>query len=796
MSLINLRSTWNHLRKNKLHTLLNIFGLAAGLLFFVHLIIYISYENGYDTHFKSYRQVYRINYDITQNGEKVLHSAKTPRRLFRVIKDEIPEVENSAISYVENVLVNYEGHLLIDQRDLWVEGDFTEIFDLEMIRGVAKLNNAWNCIISESKAFEIFGEEDPIGKVILVNEGMHHEITGIFKDLPTNSHIHFDYFMPIRTWVESGGIPNQEDFTGSGWWTYIKIKEGVDPQYIEKELEQVSTKYLTHLERQSRIGKFSLQPLDELHFSTDRDGELGTSTRKKTIDSLTFIAALILIVIWINYVNLSTALSRKRLNVFAVYRKLGASKFTLIKLSLIECSIINIAAVFLFLIFYFLTSGLFSKLIDTPISGGFINYQNIKILTTLIIITGVFITSLIASIPSLQVNPALLQQKKISRKSRSLWLVGIQFFISCFLIICSLMVIKQIHFMQNANLGVNLDQVVVIRGAASTHTDSLRREHFNAFREEALQIPEIKSGTASMNVPGQPVRFRRNNLSLPDMQSDLKREVTLGNIDDGFIETYGLKLLAGRNFEQPVRLDSAKVIITESTAKILGIDSPDKALGRQIRLGNNILTIKGVVNDFHHEGLKKPSEPIIFLHVHSFEFGYYSFLIGGNVQKAITQLQSVWPKHYPNDPLDYFFSNEYFNKQYNEEIRLSRVLSVFTVFAILVASLGLFGLISFLAQQRTKEIGLRKVNGASVTDIMLLLLSFFIRFELAAFLLACPLALIIINKWLQGYAYQTTVDWWIFIITGLIAFIISISSILSQSYLAATKNPAEALTYE
>ena len=243
-------------------------------------------------------------------------------------------------------------------------------------------------------------------------------------------------------------------------------------------------------------------------------------------------------------------------------------------------------------------------------------------------------------------------------------------------------------------------------------------------------------------------------------------------------------------------VDSAKVIITESASQLLGFDSPETAVGHQLRLENNLLTIKGVVNDFHHEGLKKSTEPIIFIHTHPFEFGYYSFRIQGNVQTALNSLLTIWPKHYPNDPLNYFFSEEYFNEQYNEELRLSRVLTAFTLFAIIVASLGLFGLISFFTEQRTKEIGLRKVNGATTYEIMLLLFSFFIKFEIIAFVLACPLAWLVMMKWLQGFAYQTTIDWWIFVLTGVIAFIISFVSVITQSYRAATKNPVDALMYE
>jgi len=625
---------------------------------------------------------------------------------------------------------------------------------------------------------------------------MRHEITGIFKDLPSNCHILVDYFMPIRTWVEDGGIPRDENFSGSGWWTYVKLSKGANPGKVEKGLEEISKKYLTFLERQKRVGKFTLQPLGSLHFNTDRAGEFGTSTFERTVDALTLIGAFILIIIWMNYVNMSTAIARKRLNAFAMYRKLGATRMTLIRMSLIEAGIINAGAIIVSLILYILSSRLFSSLINTPISNGYVNYLKIAGLTGVIFILGIFIMAFIGSIPSLKVNPALLEQRKITRNSGSLWLVGLQFFMSCFLVICSLTVARQIRFMEKADLGVNLDQIIVLRGAASTHTDSLRREHFNAFREDVLLINEFKSGTASMNVPGQPMRFRVSNLSRPDKPSDLKREVTLGHIDDGYIETYELKLLAGRNFEQPIRNDSAKAIITESLIKIMGFESPENAVGKQLRIGNVNYTIKGVVNNFNHEGLKKAAEPVIFIHRHPFEFGYYSFRIKGNIQKAVAQLKKVWPKHYPNDPLDYILSTEFFDRQYYEEIRLNRILLAFTLFSIMVTALGLFGLVSSIAEQRTKEIGLRKVNGAEIRDIILLMLSYFFKYEVVAFAFACPGAWLIMNKWLHGFSYHTNISWLVFFMTGIVAFIIATASVIIQSYRAAVKNPVDSLRYE
>jgi putative ABC transport system permease protein len=591
-------------------------------------------------------------------------------------------------------------------------------------------------------------------------------------------------------------VSPEGNWNGDAWWTYVKLKKGASQAKLDEGLKNLSDKYLTHLANQQRKGTFVSQPVSMVHYSSERSGELNTSTRQKTISALILIAALILVVIWMNYINLSIALARKRINVIATFRKLGASKFNLIKLSLIESGLINLGALGTAVILYYLSRDFFGQLIETPVRTGYINYSGIIILILVVMTIGILVTSFISAVPLLKVNPALTQQRKLAKNSGSQWLVGFQFFMSCFLVICSLMITKQIRFMQKADLGIDLNQVLVLKGAASTNIDPLRRQHFNSFRDELLENPEFVSGTATMNVPGQPLRFRDSNVTLPGQRSDLKKEITIGNIDNGYIKTYQLKVLAGENFDQTPQLDSLKVLVSESTVRILGFSSAGEAIGQKVAMNNREQIIKGVVNDFHHEGLKKPEEPMIFTHAHPFEFGFYSFRIQGNPEAALAYLKTVWSKHYPNDPLDYFFSNDYFNKQYNEEIRLSRILIAFTIFAIIVASLGLFGLISFFAQQRTKEIGVRKVNGATISDIMMLVFSFFIRFEIVAFLLACPIAWYTINKWLQGFAYQTGISWWTFLVTGVAAFLISVISVVSQSYKAATRNPVEALRYE
>jgi putative ABC transport system permease protein len=796
VSIINFKSTFKHLQKNKFHALLNIFGLALGLLFFFQLVRYIAYEKGYDSFLEGSGRIYRVNYDVDQNGEQVLHSAKTPDRLFRVLKDEIPGVEYAALSYLENVLIRYGDKYYNDQPNLWVDGDFVEIFGLKMVSGTSKLRDKLTCIVSESMARKIFGDENPLGKTLYVNEGMPHEVTGIFKDIPSNSHIAFNFFMPTQTFVHYGWMSPEGGWYGDFCWTYVKMKDGFDQSKLDAGLKVVSEKYLTHLTNQQRKGTFVAQPVTQVHYSSTRSGELNTSTREKTVTALMLVALLILAVIWMNYINLSTSLSRKRVNVFATYRKLGASKLTLIKLSLIESTMINVAAVLVAVILYYFAEDLFNQLIGRNLSSGIINYPVIISLSVALIIVGILITSIISAIPALRVNPAFLRQRSLSKTSGTQWLVAVQFFMSCFLIICSIMITKQIRFMQKAELGINLENVMILKGATSTNSDPRRMERFNAFRDDVLKSAQFVNGTATMNIPGEPLRFRNNNITIPGKNSELKQTITIGNIDEGFIETYNLKLLAGNNFGISRQLDSAKVIVSESAAKIFGFNTPAEAIDQQIILDNITRTIIGVVNDFHQEGLKKPLEPMLFTHEHPYEFGLYSMRFKGNVEEAIKHIESVWPKHYPNDPLDYFLCNDFFNKQYNEEKRLNKILTMFTFFAIVVASLGLFGMISFFAQQRTKEIGIRKVNGATVGNIMLMIFSYFSKYEIAAFILACPTAWFVIDLWLQGFAYKTPISWWIFALTGFIALLISTISVVSQVYMAAMRNPVEALRYE
>ncbi len=255
MNLINIKSTFKHLQKNKFHSLLNIFGLAVGLLLFFQLIVYISYEKEYDSSYDGADRIYRVNYDVTQEGQNVLHTAKTPDRLYRVLKNEIPEVEYSAIGYIENVLVRYGEKYYTDQPNLWVDGDFAKIFDFKMVEGTSKLTDKLTCVISASMAKNIFGNvSDAIGKVIYVNEGMPHEITGVFKDIPSNSHIHFDFFMPVQTFVYYHWVSSEGSWNGDAWWTYVKLKKGATQARLDYGLKTVADKYLTHLANQNRSG--------------------------------------------------------------------------------------------------------------------------------------------------------------------------------------------------------------------------------------------------------------------------------------------------------------------------------------------------------------------------------------------------------------------------------------------------------------------------------------------------------------------------------------------------------------
>jgi len=793
----NFILTIRNILKNKSFTVVSSLSLVVGLVVFLLTFHYYLYEQSFDGFFDGSNRIYRVNTRVMKRSEVIEPSAVTSLGMFYDLKGALPGVEINTCTYFEPCLVRYQDSYLSNQRVLWVEEDFEKVFNIQLVAGTASFNRPLVGVIAQSKANVLFGDSEmAIGKIIRINEGMPVEVIGVYKDLPSNTHLDADYYFSIKTFVHFGWMPEFSDsWDGNYLWNYIKTKSGVSANEVEQQLNEFAKSRLGFLTSQEKTARFELQPLSDLHFVRGLNQEFGASATESLLIIILLIGGLTLLVALLNYTNLNAANLYRRGRETWLRKVLGATKPDLFTQVFVESMMINALAVLLAYVVYQLILPGFSRYFDIPITTSFIPKGQLPLMVFLLFIGGTLFCSLFGF--------AKIQHHEVKTSNKSTGgikkrFVVIQIMVSIVLIISTIVVFRQVSQMQKASLGIKLDQVLVVSAPASTNGDSNnRRNIFLSFRDQLLSHPVFTSVSASVNIPGQEPRFR-NHFYNPS--SAVKPdELFLDNwVDNQFIETYGLHLLAGRNFDLDILKDTATLIINKRAAELLGFNTPDDAIGKQILNGQNrSFRIIGVVDNFHNQGLQKSIYPLTFEHQHPFEFGYYSIKISGNDQsEAIRVLTGEWKKNYPQDQLNYFFEQEYFNRQYANEKRFGRLFVLFTLLSVCIACLGLYGLILFYAGLKTKEIGIRKVNGAKVSEILFMLNKAFVKLVALAFVVAVPLAWFVTNKWLENFAYKSTLSWWIFALSGIIALGIALLTVSWHSWRAARRNPVEALRYE
>lgn len=786
------------LLKYKHISLINLFGLVLGITSFLFIQHYLLYEFSFDHFIKDSEQVYRINFRIDKEGQTIYNGAKTPRAIYFALKNDIPEIEANSVAYFEKCLVRFEENSLANQDVLWVEEDFERVFPLEMVEGYADYSKPRLGTISETAAKTFFGDKSPIGEIIGINQGMPIEITGVFKDLPSNTHFSAQYFASVKTWVEMEAISAAGDWRWNGWWSYIRLKDGVSPHHVTDKINTFIDTYMGFLQEDNRQGTFSLQPLHDLHFISGIEGEMGAQTNRSSLSNLMAIALITILIAWINYVNLAMAHAQSRALQIKMRKLIGASNTHLWHQSLAESVILNVTALIISVAFYLIFLNSFARIFFIPINQADLPLSYMVIVSLAIIVTGIIFSSLYHGIALSKIT-IVATHTKSGRKFKN-WLVLVQMIVSTFFLTSTIIVYQQISFMKTKNLGIELDDVIILTGPASLNADGYKRERFESFKRELLTFPDFKDATFNMYVPGQePARGYRE---FTNPASGISPDVFFfeNNASAGFINTYQMQLLAGRDFTIEPYHNSNQIVINEAAMQHLGFANPEDAISRQIyHKGSNQqhMEIVGVVANFHNEGLQKPIYPIIWNNHYPNEFGYFAVRVqSNNAQKSLDLLRIIWNKHYTQDNFDYIFAKEQFNLQYQSESRFGKFYLWLTILSIGIATIGLYGLIVFTFHKRTREISIRKVNGAKVIEIMLLLGKDFMLWVGLAFLVATPLSFFAMNKWLQNFAYRIDVYWWIFALAGIIMMCITMLTVSWQSYKIATRNPAETLRYE
>jgi putative ABC transport system permease protein len=819
-----LLTAWRNVFRKRNYTLLNIFGLAVGITCCLLIFQYVAYEKSYDAFHKNADQIVRLRLDLHDQGKLTMQSAAVYPGAPPLMKKEFPEVVNycrlidTRISWLKSEMIQNNVVLANDERNVkdlenkgyYADQSFLEMFSIPFLKGDAKtsLNGPNKIILSENSAKKYFGEGNALGKNITVREGgntYHYEVTGIFKDYPANSHLAFDYLVSYKTFdnlVNSLGAPKWADpETSLGWYDYydyLQLIRGTDLKQFQSKLTAFSERHLnneftrTHNSRQDLY----IIPMKDIHLYSHYNEEAGVNGDGKSVSYLFLIAFLIIIIAWVNYTNLATARSLERAREVGVRKVLGALRKNLVGQFLTESFLLNLLSLLVAFGLVFCLGSSFNHLMgsNTRVLQMPASYWEGFILLFFLgaFLSGIYPAFVLSGYHPIAVLKGLFKNSFKGMFIRKGLIIG-QFATSIVLIAGTIVVYKQVHFMMNQKLGANMNQTLVLNGP-NADQDLSYKNSFQPFKNDLLKISGVKNITASSSVMGREI-YMSNVAFL--VNSKEKKPMTLYSlyVDENFLSSYDMEFKAGRNFSKE-NDDKRSVVLNEEAVKLFGINDPAKAVDQLIYNYHDSLKIIGVVANYHQLGLNKAILPTLFVLKPEINNFYSIKLQASDVHQTIASVQKTWGQYFPSDPFSYFFLDEAFNDQYKSDQQFGSVFGLFAMIAIMIACFGLLSLSAYNVLQRTKEIGIRKTLGASVPDLLIILFRDFLVLVLIGFVLAIPVIWLLMNKWLNDFAFRITISWWIFLIAGSIAIIIAITTISLHAIRAALANPVKSLRTE
>ncbi|MDB5209678.1 MAG: macB 7, partial [Sediminibacterium sp.] len=623
---------------------------------------------------------------------------------------------------------------------------------------------------------------------------------------PTNSHLLIDYLASYKTLGKiqrlDGDTSNSTE-TGWGWYdfyTYVKLKPGVDPSKLESKLVAFCDTHMNNDEWRKKNNvkdELHVLPLTDIHLYSNYNQEAEVNGDGQTVSFLFLIGVLIIFIAWINYINLATARSIERAREVGVRKVLGALRSYLIGQFLTESFLLNLTALLIALIASFLLTPAFNHFVGREVNIGFslptqywTGFLSLFFLGSFL--AGIYPAFVLSGYKAVTVLKGIFKNSTsgiLLRKS----LIVAQFITSVVLVAGTMIVYQQISYMRSQKLGTDISQTLVIAGTGAMQ-DSVYKQVYQPFKDDLLRMNNVKSVTASSSVMGNEIYWTNGSRRLG---ADTKA-TTLYNIgiDYDFIPSFQIELKAGRNFSKELATDRKSVLLNETAIKILGFESPEKTVNQKIIRGRDTLLVAGVVADFHHQGLQKKVEPMIFI-LRPNSRNFYSVKMGPqNIRSTVASVETTWKKYFPEDPFNYYFLDDSFNQQYKSDRLFGSIFSIFALLAILIACFGLAGLSAYNILQRRKEIGIRKVMGASVKQLLILLSKDFLKLVLISFLVAIPVTVLLMNRWLEDFAYRIHISWWVFLVAGVISLLIAFVTISFQAIKAAVANPVKSLRTE
>ena len=794
------KTAFRNITKHRGYSLINIAGFTIGLSSCILIWLYIRYELSYDQYHNDAQYIYRVVRE--HRGSPVWYNS-SEHPLAASLKADFPEIVNATrVKKNDEVgVVEYKSKLFNEEGLYFVDQDFLEIFTFPLISGDehTALKEPFSVLITQRMAEKYFGSEDPMGKTLRIKEWYgetkyDYTIIGILKNVPENSHFTFDFLISYNTLytLKRGGRASVETWDYFEPKTYIKLSRHTNPINLEEKFPAFLIKYKGDASVPTKE-KMHLQSLTDIHLGGNLRYELDANSDMKVIYLFSAIAFFIIFIASLNYVNLSVAQSTKRAVEVGIRKVVGAQRSQLVIQFIGESMVFSLLALLISVLVVNLVLPAFGSLIERNLTLNLIQDSGLLLLflclTFLIgFFSGCYPAFFISTFRPIKMMKGTL---KISSKNLTTFrnsLVIVQFMMSIVLMICTLVIHKQLGYIKNKNMGFDQEQIIAIY----TMDRNLKRNP-DLFKMELLKNPDILCASASLDLPST---IHRSIRAEWEAGGEIREsELNYSFIDSDFLNVYDMTLVKGRNFSKEFSLDRERTIIINETAmRNFGWQDP---VGKSFRCMSNEWTVMGVVKDFHFRSLHSKIEPMIFLFHQNRGIDYFSIKINPHdISNTIDFIEEKWKQFSSEFPFQYTFLNERIDKIYSAEEKFGESFNVFTIIALSIACLGLMGLASFVLEQKKKEISIRKVLGADFRSIMILLARTFIKCIVVAAVIACPIGYFVMNRWLENFAYRTTFGIEIFILSGLLALILALITISYQSFKAAVANPVDALKYE
>jgi len=784
-----------NIKKYKGYSFINICGLAIGIICCLFIFLFISEELSYDSYHKDKDRIFRIATKFETNTFADKWAAIGPA-VGPYVKRDFPQVEYTArIFHIEQPLVKNNNQIFYEEKVYYADQDLFTIFSTPFLQGnpTKALTRSNTVVLSEQMAKKYFSQEIPIGKTISIN-AEEFEITGVVKNNPTNTHFKYELLVSMESFEDAISYPNW------GWTvfhTYLKLAPQVDRKEFKNIICDLEDNYVTTeiIENRGYKNSYFLQPVTDIHLHSNIRDEIETPGNPLYVTMIGIIGLLILLIACINFMNLATARFTKRAKEVRLRKVVGAQRRQLIVQFLSESLLMSLIAFIIAFSISFAVLPIFNELSGKEFTlNDIVQIKTILVSVLLMIVVGFFSGSYPALYLSMTKSDSFLQTGRSSGSGssflRKVLVVG-QFAISIALLAGTFIVYTQLDFMKNKDLGFDKQQKLLI----SWEADSSIAKHYKTIKSEFLQLSGVNGITVSSGIPGYGIYGWQ--IQIVGESDNKKQYFSVCLIDDDFIPEYKIEMAAGRAFKKGMTTDiKGPLIINETAVKSLGWQFPEEALGKHLLGGPADGKIIGVMRDFHFKGIQTKIGPLVMVYSPDY-FSYASITVDiRNLDKTLSRIEKKWQELNPGGLFTYRFVDSIFDMFYRSNERTAKLFGLFTILSIFISCLGLFGLTSYTAEQKKKEIGIRKVLGASIPGITILISKKFIKWICIAILIAIPIAYFTMDKWLQNFAYRIDIGIWIFIFSAVIAIFIALLTVSFQTIKAAVANPVHSLKYE